>query len=167
MLESLRVGTGYDVHAFSKEPKPLWVGGVEIDPEHGLAGHSDADVLIHAIVDAILGALNHGDIGQHFPSGDERWKGASSVDFLVWTRDEMRKMGASLINIDSVVIAQTPKMKPHISSIRRKLAETLGLAASHVSVKATTTDHLGFTGRKEGIAAQAVCLLTVPGVKKS
>ncbi len=155
MIKGLRIGTGIDVHGFEAGRK-LMVGGIEIPHDRGLAGHSDADVLLHAINDAILGAAGMGDIGLHFPSSDPQWKNRPSADFLTWTLKEIRARGFEII---SIVIAQEPMFRPHISKIEQRLREILNLEAGQVHVKATTTDHLGFVGRKEGIAAQAVALL--------
>ena len=132
----MRIGTGYDVHRL-EEGLPLWIGGVHIEHSHGLVGHSDADVLLHAICDALLGAAALGDIGKHFPDTDPQYKGI----------------------IDSTIVAQRPKMAPHIAQMRQNIADTLGIDLEQVSVKATTTEHLGFEGREEGISAQAVALL--------
>lgn len=162
MFENLRIGTGIDVHAFGDESRPLIVGGVQIDHSRGLAGHSDADVLLHALVDALLGAMNFGDIGEHFSSEDAQWKGANSSDFVVWTRKQLELRKATVISIDSQIIAQEPKMKPYVGAMRAKIADLLKIEESRVSVKATTTDHLGFVGRKEGIACQASCLIYIP-----
>ncbi|PIR22087.1 MAG: 2-C-methyl-D-erythritol 2,4-cyclodiphosphate synthase [Deltaproteobacteria bacterium CG11_big_fil_rev_8_21_14_0_20_45_16] len=167
MLDNLRIGLGTDAHAFGEASGPIWVGGVQVEHSRNLDGHSDADVLVHALVDALLGALNMGDIGEHFPSSDPQWKGAPSLDFLAWTRDQLEKRGAKILSVDSAIMAQEPRMKPYIGSIRQKLSECLRIEASRVSVKSTTTDYLGFVGRKEGIAAQAVCLLALPEAKKS
>lgn len=159
MISGLRIGMGVDAHAF-ESGRDLIVGGIKIPHTRGLAGHSDADVLIHAVVDALLGAAGRGDIGQHFPSSDPRWKGAPSSEFLIWTRDELKRLGAKILSIDSVIIAQEPVMRPHIPAMEMKMGELLGLAAGQIHIKATTTDHLGFTGRKEGMAAQAVALIS-------
>jgi 2-C-methyl-D-erythritol 4-phosphate cytidylyltransferase/2-C-methyl-D-erythritol 2,4-cyclodiphosphate synthase len=164
MSEGLRIGMGYDVHAF-EEGRPLMIGGIEIPFEKGLKGHSDADVLIHAIVDSILGALGAGDIGQYFSPNDERWKNASSVDFLKFTKNMADERGAKILSIDSVLMLERPKIGPHREAIRRKLADILELDFSRLHLKATTTEKLGFTGREEGIAAQAVCLLDLAGAK--
>lgn len=158
MLDRLRIGIGYDVHAFAKG-RPLILGGVEIPHTHGLEGHSDADALIHSIVDAILGALGEGDIGQHFPPSDPQWKGAPSTAFLRYAKELVEKKGGRILSIDAVLILEEPKMRPHIEKIRAHLSQTLDLDISRVHAKATTTEKLGFTGRKEGIAAQAICLL--------
>jgi len=167
MLDSLRIGLGTDAHAFGTGSGPIWVGGVSVEYNRSLAGHSDADVLVHALVDAMLGALNMGDIGEHFPSSDPQWKGVPSLDFWAWTRAQLEKREAKILSVDAVIMAQEPRMKPYIGSIRQRLSECLRIEASRISVKSTTTDHLGFVGRKEGIAAQAVCLLALPEAKKS
>ncbi len=135
------------------------VGGVTIPHARGLAGHSDADVLIHAIVDALLGAAALGDIGSHFPSSDPRWKGAPSSAFLTYTRDLLAEQGWRVGNLDAVIVAEHPKMAPHIPAMRAELARQLGIDLAQVSVKATTTDGLGFTGREEGIGCYAVALI--------
>jgi len=159
MWDRLRIGTGIDAHAFDKPGTELWMGGLKIPHERGLAGHSDADVLIHAIVDALLGAINLGDIGEHFPSSDSRWRGAPSSEFLIWSRDQIKSMGATILSIDSVILAQEPRMKPHIPGIRSNLAGLLDLSMDRIAVKSTTTDQLGFVGRKEGMVCQASCLV--------
>lgn len=154
----IRVGSGYDVHAFAPQ-RPLILGGVTIPYELGLAGHSDADVVIHAVVDALLGAAALGDIGQHFPSSDPRWKDQPSTVFLEYTRDLLSQHGWFMNNIDITIIAESPRMGPHVQAMRARLAEYLHLELEQVSVKAKTTDGLGFTGRREGIACEAVALL--------
>lgn len=154
----MRVGQGYDVHRLT-EGRKLIIGGVEIPYEKGLDGHSDADVLVHAIMDALLGAAALGDIGLHFPDTDERFAGADSLQLLKEVKDVLKDKGFMICNIDSTVIAQEPKMRPFIDSMRQNIADTLQIGLSQVSVKATTEEHLGFTGRKEGIAAQAVVLI--------
>lgn len=154
----MRIGHGFDVHAFA-EGRKLIVGGVEIPYERGLAGHSDADVLLHAICDALLGAAALGDIGRHFPDTDARFKGIDSRELL---RDVARRIGEKgyrVANLDATIIAQAPKMAPHIPAMRTHIAADLGIPLDDVNVKATTTERLGFTGRGEGIAAEAVCLL--------
>lgn len=156
-----RTGTGYDVHRLVAG-KPLWLCGVEIAHEAGLSGHSDADVAIHALVDAILGALAEGDIGQHFPPSDPQWKGAASHRFLEFARERVKARGGVITHVDVTIICEAPKIGPHREAMRARLAELLALPLSRVSVKATTTERLGFTGRKEGIAAQAVASLLVP-----
>jgi len=155
---TLRVGSGYDVHAFAPH-RPLVLGGVTIPYEFGLSGHSDADALIHAVVDALLGAAALGDIGQHFPSHDPRWKDQPSSVFLTYTLDLLCQQGWRIGNIDATIVAERPKMLPHIPAMRAHLAEHLGLALDQVSVKATTTDGLGFAGRREGIACYAIALI--------
>ena len=154
----MRIGQGFDVHAFS-EGRPLILGGVNIPFEKGLLGHSDADVLLHAISDALLGAVGEGDIGKHFPDTDEAFKGADSKVLLQQVMYLVKEQGYSVGNVDSVIMAQRPKMAPHIDEMRETIAELLEVEAEQVNVKATTTEKLGFTGREEGIAAQAVCLL--------
>ena len=154
----MRIGTGYDVHQL-QEGLPLWIGGERIEHTHGLLGHSDADVLLHAICDALLGAAALGDIGKHFPDTDPQYKGISSLRLLSHVGDLLRRHGYHIANIDSTVVAQRPKLAPHIEQMRRNIASTLGLDIDQVSVKATTTEHLGFEGRQEGISAQAVALI--------
>ena len=153
-----RVGIGFDAHRFS-EGRKLILGGVEIPFELGLKGHSDADVLSHAICDAILGAIGEGDIGAHFPDSDPKYKGMSSLLFISEAVSLARKMNYLVANIDSVVICQKPRLTKHIPDIKNSLSGLDGLTHSSVSVKATTTDEMGFTGRSEGIAAKAVVLL--------
>ncbi len=157
MIE-LRVGQGFDVHAFA-EGRKLIVGGVEIPHDQGLVGHSDADVLTHAICDALLGAASLGDIGRHFPDSDPRFKGIDSRELLREVAGRLSGMGWRVMNVDSTIIAQVPKMAPFIPCMAAHIAEDLRVEASCVNVKATTTEFLGFAGRKEGIAAQAVCLI--------
>jgi 2-C-methyl-D-erythritol 2,4-cyclodiphosphate synthase len=156
-----RVGIGYDVHAFAaaEEQRSLVIGGVTIPHERGLAGHSDADVLLHALVDALLGAASLGDIGTHFPSSDPRWRDAASIAFLSYTLDLLRAQGWRIGNVDATIVAERPRMTPHIPDIRARLAEALGMPLDTVSVKAKTTDGLGFTGRSEGIACHAIALI--------
>lgn len=157
----MRVGTGYDVHRLVEDRK-LIIGGVEIPCEKGLLGHSDADVLLHAISDALLGAAALGDIGRHFPDTDPAYKGISSVILLQRVGDLLAEKGFLIENIDATIIAQAPKMRPYIDTMRENIARALELDTEHVNVKATTEEGLGFTGAGEGIAAQAVCLLTSP-----
>ncbi|GFR38875.1 2-C-methyl-D-erythritol 2,4-cyclodiphosphate synthase [Insulibacter thermoxylanivorax] len=154
----LRIGHGFDVHAFA-EGRPCIIGGVTIPYERGLAGHSDADVLLHAITDAILGALGLGDIGTHFPDTDTAYKDADSAVLLkrVWEMAEER--GYTLGNLDGTIIAQAPKMAPYIPQMRKRITELLSSEPERINIKATTTEKLGFTGRGEGIAAQAVVCL--------
>ena len=154
----MRIGQGYDVHRL-KEGRKLIIGGVEIPYEKGLDGHSDADVLLHAIMDALLGAAALGDIGLLFPDTDEQFSGADSLKLLQKVKDVLDEKGYSICNIDATVIAQEPKLRPYIDLMRQNIAEALKIDVSQVSVKATTEEHLGFTGRKEGIAAQAVVLI--------
>ena len=154
----MRVGQGYDVHRLVNGRK-LILGGVEIEHSLGLLGHSDADVLLHAISDALLGAAALGDIGKHFPDTDERYRGADSLKLLARVGDLLRESGYKIINIDSTILAQAPKLAPHISAMRQNIADALGMDVDAVSVKATTEEKLGFTGAREGIAAQAVCLI--------
>ncbi|MBT0671035.1 bifunctional 2-C-methyl-D-erythritol 4-phosphate cytidylyltransferase/2-C-methyl-D-erythritol 2,4-cyclodiphosphate synthase [Novosphingobium profundi] len=158
-----RVGTGYDVHQLA-EGEELWLCGVRIEHTHGLAGHSDADVAIHALVDALLGAIGAGDIGQHFPPSDMRWKGASSDRFLAHAASLVAQAGYALGNADLTIICEAPKIGPHREAMRLRLAEILGVDVDLVSVKATTSEKLGFTGRREGIATQAaVSLMRLDG----
>ena len=154
----LRIGQGYDVHAFA-EGRKLIIGGVEIPYERGLDGHSDADVLAHAVADAVLGAARLGDIGKLFPDTDDEWLGADSMRLLSIAAARVREAGFDIIDVDTVIIAQAPKMSPHRDPMRANLAAALGMDVDSVGVKATTTEHLGFEGRGEGIAATAVALL--------
>ena len=157
-MKDYRIGQGYDVHRLVPERK-LILGGVEIPWEKGLLGHSDADVLLHAVMDALLGAAALGDIGQHFPDTDARYAGADSRMLLREVGDMLEKAGWEVVNIDATIIAQRPKLAGHIARMRTNIAADLGLEEDCVSVKATTEEHLGFTGREEGISAQAVALL--------
>ena len=150
-----RTGMGFDVHAFAGEG-PVMLGGIAVPHPRGLAGHSDADVVLHAITDALLGAAGLGDIGEHFPPSDPQWKGVSSDRFLAHAAALLRADGAIIDHVDCTVIAEEPKVGPHRSAMRTKIAEIVGVAAGQVSIKATTTEGLGFAGRREGIAAQAV-----------
>ncbi len=154
----MRIGHGYDVHKLTERRK-LILGGVEIPFELGLLGHSDADVLVHAIMDALLGAAALGDIGKLFPDDDEAYKGADSILLLERVCGVLKENGYRIINIDSTVIAQKPKLKNHIDLMRENIARACGISISEVSVKATTEEKLGFTGRLEGISAHAVCLI--------
>jgi 2-C-methyl-D-erythritol 4-phosphate cytidylyltransferase/2-C-methyl-D-erythritol 2,4-cyclodiphosphate synthase len=154
-LPPLRTGMGYDVHRLA-EGEELWLAGVRIEHDKGLAGHSDADVALHAIVDALLGAIAQGDIGSHFPPSDPQWKGANSDRFVEHAARLVRKAGYSVGNIDLTIICEAPKIGPHRDAMRARIAELLGVDITAISVKATTTERLGFTGRGEGIAAQAV-----------
>jgi 2-C-methyl-D-erythritol 4-phosphate cytidylyltransferase/2-C-methyl-D-erythritol 2,4-cyclodiphosphate synthase len=150
-----RTGMGFDVHAFAGAG-PIMLGGIEIPHDRGLAGHSDADVVLHAITDALLGAGGLGDIGEHFPPSDPQWKGANSSLFLRHAVDLLRSKGAIIDHLDCTVIAEEPKVGPYRAAIRARIAEIAGLDIAQVSIKATTTEGLGFTGRREGIAAQAL-----------
>ena len=157
-----RIGMGYDVHRLV-EGRPLLLGGVEIPFERGLLGHSDADVLIHVVIDALLGAAGVGDIGRLFPDTEEKYKDISSLVLLERTADVLRERGASVVNIDATVMAQQPKLAPHIPLMESNIGKALGVEESLVSVKATTTENLGFVGREEGIAAQAVAMIIEHG----
>jgi 2-C-methyl-D-erythritol 2,4-cyclodiphosphate synthase len=155
----VRIGQGFDIHALVPDRK-LIIGGVEIPYERGLAGHSDADVLLHAICDAIIGAAGLGDIGTHFPDTDPRYRGADSRELLRVVSALVAAKGLAVVNVDSTIIAQAPKMAPHIASMRQNIADDLGLTAADVNVKAKTAERLGTLGRSEGIAAEAIVLLT-------
>jgi 2-C-methyl-D-erythritol 2,4-cyclodiphosphate synthase len=157
----IRIGTGFDVHALVPG-RPLVIGGVTIPHDRGLAGHSDADVLVHAIGDAILGALALGDLGKHFPDTEARWKDADSRALLRHVAGLMQARGYAIGNVDATVIAQAPKLAPHVGRMRANLAADLGCTLDDVSVKATTTERLGFTGRGEGIAAMASVIVVAP-----
>ncbi len=154
----IRTGLGYDVHRLA-ENRRLILGGVDIPYEKGLLGHSDADVLIHAIMDALLGASKLGDIGVLFPDTDPKYKGISSITLLKYVRKEMEKKNIRIINIDSIIVAQKPKMRPYIGEMEENIAQALGISRDDISVKATTEEELGFTGSGEGISAKAVCLI--------
>ena len=158
-----RTGLGFDVHAFAG-PGPLMLGGVEIAHDRGLAGHSDADVVLHALTDALLGAAGLGDIGEHFPPSDPQYKGAASAIFLTYAAKLIRDRGGIIDFVDCTVIAEAPKVGPHRAAIRSKIAKVLALAESQVSIKATTTEQLGFTGRREGIAAQAAATIRMESI---
>ena len=154
----MRIGLGYDVHKLV-EGRPLIIGGVNVPHEKGLLGHSDADVLIHAIMDGMLGALALGDIGKHFPDTDEKYKGADSMKLLEYVNHLINEKGYEINNIDSIIVAQSPKMAPHIEQMRRNIATVLNTDINNISVKATTEEGLGFTGEKQGISSQSICLL--------
>ena len=154
----MRIGHGYDVHRLV-EGRKLILGGVEIPHEKGLDGHSDADVLVHAVMDALLGAASMGDIGRLFPDSDDRYLGADSMELLREVQRRLTAAGYRLGNLDATILAQRPKLAPYIDTMRQKLADALQTKPANISVKATTEEHLGFTGRQEGIAAHAVCLL--------
>lgn len=154
----MRIGYGYDLHRLA-EGRRCWIGGVEIPSEKGLLGHSDADVLLHAITDALLGALALGDIGSHFPDSDPDWEGRDSSFFLVRVYQIILEKGWRIVNIDSTVVAEAPRLRPHVESIRRRIGEILQISSDAVSVKATTNEKLGPVGREEAVAAHAVVLV--------
>ncbi|NLO97618.1 MAG: 2-C-methyl-D-erythritol 2,4-cyclodiphosphate synthase [Peptococcaceae bacterium] len=157
----VRIGIGYDVHKLV-EGRPLILGGVEIPFSKGLLGHSDADVLVHAVMDALLGACALGDIGHHFPDSDQRYKGISSLKLLAHVQELIKAQGYKLGNLDSIIVAQRPKLKPYLEEMRLNIAQVLNADPNNISIKATTTEHLGFEGREEGISAQAVvCLINI------
>ncbi len=154
----MRIGHGYDVHRFS-ENRPLFLGGIEIPYEMGLLGHSDADVLLHAICDALLGAATFGDIGKHFPDTDEQYKGIDSKLLLKNVYNKITEKGFKIVNIDATVIAQKPKISPYIEKIRETIAEILNTDINNINIKATTEEGLGFTGELKGIACHCICLI--------
>ena len=155
-----RTGMGYDVHQLAKD-ETLWLGGVKIAHERGLVGHSDADVLLHALTDALLGAIGAGDIGDHFPPTDPQWNGAASDQFVRYAAQAIKCRNGHINNVDMTLICEAPKIKPHRQAIRENIAEMLDISLDQVSVKATTTEGLGFSGRREGIAAQAIATVTL------
>ena len=155
---SMRVGLGYDVHKLAENRK-LIIGGVDIPYEKGLLGHSDADVLIHAIMDALLGASKLGDIGVLFPDTDPKYKGISSITLLKYVKEEMDKKNIKIVNIDSIIVAQKPKMRPYIAEMEEIIAKALNINVDDINVKATTEEELGFTGSGEGISSKAVCMI--------
>ncbi|UDF02354.1 bifunctional 2-C-methyl-D-erythritol 4-phosphate cytidylyltransferase/2-C-methyl-D-erythritol 2,4-cyclodiphosphate synthase [Asticcacaulis sp. AND118] len=159
--QQMRIGQGFDAHRWGPG-ESVWLCGVEITHEQTLIGHSDADAGLHALTDAILGAAGLGDIGDHFPPTDPQWKGAASDQFLKHAVELIRAKGGEIINVDVTLICERPKIKPHRESMRQRVAEILSVEADRVSIKATTTEKMGFTGREEGLAAQAVCLITLP-----
>lgn len=158
MITDMRIGHGYDVHRLVKD-RLLILGGVTIPHETGLLGHSDADVLTHAVMDSLLGAMALGDIGKHFPDTDQKWKGADSLELAKAVRELVLRDGWSIGNIDATILAQAPKLAPHIPQMRENLAAALQIPVDRISIKATTEEHLGFTGEKLGIAAHAVALM--------
>ncbi|HEX7116229.1 MAG TPA: 2-C-methyl-D-erythritol 2,4-cyclodiphosphate synthase [Steroidobacter sp.] len=158
MSSEIRIGHGYDVHAFT-DGDHITLGGVRIPHDRGVLAHSDGDVLLHAICDALLGAVGLGDIGMHFPDSDPRWRGADSRQFVRHARELLRERGYAVVNVDATVIAEAPKLGPHRQSMRANIAADLGLDPGRVNVKATTTERLGFIGRREGLACQAVVLI--------
>lgn len=157
-MPDVRVGIGYDIHRLV-EGRPLVLGGVSITSEVGLLGHSDADALTHAIIDALLGAAALGDIGQHFPDSDERWRNADSVELLAQTVTRLRSEGYAVGNVDAVIVAEAPRMRPHIPAMQQRLAAALEVETGRVGIKATTDEGLGPVGRREAIAARAVALI--------
>ena len=157
-MTHIRTGLGFDTHRFAKG-RPLVLGGVTIPCEAGLLGHSDADVLAHALADAVLGAIAAGDIGMHFPNTDPKWKGADSLKLLAAVAALARRKGWQVVNADLAVVAEKPKLSPHVPAMRRNLARSMGVRVADVSVKATTAERMGALGRKEGIAAMAVVLV--------
>ncbi len=159
-MKQIRTGMGFDVHQLVTGEE-LWLGGLKIDHHKGLSGHSDADVLLHALTDALLGAAGAGDIGDHFPPSDPKWRGASSDKFVEFAASVIKQKGGSINNVDMTVICEAPKIKPHREAMRQNIAKMLDLSIDRVSVKATTTENLGFTGRGEGIAAQAVATISM------
>ncbi len=161
-MRQIRTGMGYDVHRLAAGEE-LWLGGLKIDHDKGLVGHSDADVLLHALTDALLGTIAAGDIGDHFPPSDPQWRGAASVRFVEYAASLIAEKGGSIHNVDMTVICEAPKIKPHRESIRQNIAEILSIGMDQISVKATTTEGLGFTGRKEGMAAQAIVTISLEG----
>jgi 2-C-methyl-D-erythritol 4-phosphate cytidylyltransferase/2-C-methyl-D-erythritol 2,4-cyclodiphosphate synthase len=160
-LADLRLGNGFDVHAFG-EGDHVWLGGIKIPHDRGLTGHSDADVALHAIVDAILGAIADGDIGKHFSPNDPRWKGAASDQFLKFAVERVTKRGGRVAHIDVTIVCEAPRIGPHRDEMRKRIAEIAGIAIERVAVKATTSEQLGFTGRREGIAAMATATVRLP-----
>ena len=157
----IRIGQGVDVHPFD-DARPLILGGIRISDKGGLSGHSDADAVLHAVTDALLGAAGAGDIGQHFPSTDERWRNAQSSRFLAEAKRIVIEMDGEIANVDITIIAQKPKLAAHRDAIQAKVATLLDIPNGHVNVKATTTDHLGFIGRGEGICAMAIVCVNLP-----
>jgi 2-C-methyl-D-erythritol 4-phosphate cytidylyltransferase/2-C-methyl-D-erythritol 2,4-cyclodiphosphate synthase len=160
-LADLRLGNGFDVHAFG-DGDHVWLGGVKIPHDRGLTGHSDADVALHALVDAILGALADGDIGKHFSPNDPRWRGASSDQFLKFAVERVNKRGGRIAHLDLTIVCEAPRIGPHRDAIRKKIAEIAEMSIDRVAVKATTSEQLGFTGRKEGIVAMATATVRLP-----
>ncbi len=155
----IRVGSGFDVHAFGPGTMVM-LGGVAVSHDRGVVAHSDGDVVLHALCDALLGAAGLGDIGMHFPDSDPRWRGAPSASFVLAVMERLRERGHRVVNADVTVLAQAPRIGPHRSAMRARCAELLGNTTDDVNVKATTTEELGFTGRREGLAAQATVLIT-------
>ena len=161
MIPDIRVGNGFDVHRFSDGPGPARIGGIDVPSPHGLAAHSDGDVGLHALCDAIFGALGDGDIGAHFPPSDDRWKDADSADFLLFAVERCANRKAVIQHLDLTLICEIPKIGPHRNAMRQRIASLAGIPVDRVGVKATTSEKLGFTGRSEGIAAQATATLVI------
>lgn len=161
MDSETRVGMGYDAHQFAaaETGRPLMLAGVEVPHQQGLAGHSDADVALHALVDALLGAAALGDIGAYFPSSEERWRGAASSTFVTATVEGLSAAGWRVVNVDATIVAERPRLSPHIAAMRTAMATLLGTSLDRVSIKSKTTDGMGFTGRAEGIACYVVALI--------
>jgi 2-C-methyl-D-erythritol 4-phosphate cytidylyltransferase/2-C-methyl-D-erythritol 2,4-cyclodiphosphate synthase len=157
-----RIGTGFDVHRFCPGDH-IWLGGVRIAHSHALEGHSDADVVLHALTDALLGAIGDGDIGQHFPPSDPKWKGAASRVFLEDAARRVKAVGGRIGNVDVTVLAEAPRVGPHRAAMQTLIGEVLALPANRIGIKATTTESMGFTGRREGIAAMATATVFLPG----
>lgn len=158
-----RIGTGYDVHHFT-DGDAVWLGGVEIPHNRRLMGHSDADVALHALTDALLGAIGEGDIGIHFPPSDPQWKGARSAVFLRHAGDLVARRGGRIVNVDVTIVCEAPKIAPHAAAMQATIGEALGIATSRIAIKATTNEKLGFIGREEGIVAMASASVEVPRV---
>ena len=158
----MRIGQGYDVHAFG-DGDHVTLGGVRIAHDRALSGHSDADVVLHAVVDALLGAIADGDIGVHFPPSDPQWRGASSDRFLKFAVERVRARGGMIAHLDLTVVCEAPRVGPHRDAIRARVAEIAGIALDRVAIKATTSEKLGFTGRREGIVAMATATVRLPG----
>src|SRR5690606_33095756 len=163
MITETRIGTGYDVHSFVPGDH-VWLGGVKIPHHSGLNGHSDSDVALHALTDAILGAIGEGDIGVHFPPSDPQWKGAASTIFLRHAGDLVAKRGGRIVNLDVTIVAEAPRIATHAPAMCAVIAETLGISADRVAVKATTNEKLGFLGREEGIVSMASASVELPRV---
>jgi 2-C-methyl-D-erythritol 4-phosphate cytidylyltransferase/2-C-methyl-D-erythritol 2,4-cyclodiphosphate synthase len=161
-MTETRFGTGFDVHKFSDKAGPIWLGGIKLDSDRRMLAHSDGDVGLHALCDAIFGALADGDIGAHFPPSDPQWQNADSTIFLDFATKRVLARGGRIMNLDLTFICETPKIGPHRDAIRSRIAEICGISIDRVSVKATTSEGLGFTGRGEGIAAQASASITLP-----
>jgi 2-C-methyl-D-erythritol 4-phosphate cytidylyltransferase/2-C-methyl-D-erythritol 2,4-cyclodiphosphate synthase len=161
-MTETRFGTGFDVHKFSDETGPIWLGGIKLDSDRRMLAHSDGDVGLHALCDAIFGALADGDIGAHFPPSDPEWQNANSTIFLDFATKRVLARGGRIMNLDLTFICETPKIGPHRDAIRSRIAKICGISIDRVSVKATTSEGLGFTGRGEGIAAQASASITLP-----